>query len=233
MRNGAIHCNDCPSRSKGVFCALGAPELDLLERAHHGLHHPKGSYIFLAGNPPLGIYALVSGKVKLTKVGRGGKRQIVRILGPGDLLGHRSLMADQPYRATAEALEDCRLCYVDKAAFFSVLRSSERAALAFYRKLCLDLGEAEESLYRLSRLSVKRRLAAILVDLQDRFGGADSILGVALTREELGDLAGTTLETAIRTFRSFQKFGWVEGRGNGLKILDRAPLEKLAGRDLS
>ncbi|MBL7684426.1 MAG: cyclic nucleotide-binding domain-containing protein, partial [Deltaproteobacteria bacterium] len=115
------HCHQCAVRFGGVLCAL--KEEPLLELDHHKTvnRYKKGQIIFYEGNEPFGLYCINAGRVKLYKSGEEGRNQIVRIAGPGDLLGYRSLFAEEPYQATAEVMEEAEICCIDRNVFFPIL----------------------------------------------------------------------------------------------------------------
>ena len=114
MKKETTKCDNCDSREEGIFCELGMPELS--EISHHKITntYKKGQTLFVQGNHPFGIYCISKGNIKLTKVGSDGKETIVRIVHAGDILGHRSLFTDDNYTATATALEETEVCFIDK-----------------------------------------------------------------------------------------------------------------------
>src|SRR3989338_9543222 len=111
---GRLDCQHCSSRLLGVLCNLDDKGLDECDQHKTTNTYKKGQVVFYEGNQAYGLYCVFSGRMKLYKTGVDGKQQIMRIAGPGDLLGYRSLFADEPYHATAEALEDATICCIDK-----------------------------------------------------------------------------------------------------------------------
>jgi CRP/FNR family transcriptional regulator len=226
-----VHCQDCPCKGRATLCSIGPELLQKLDEAKTVQAYPAGTPIFLQGNKPQGLYALISGKVKIHKIGRGGRSQIVRLTGPGELFGYRALLAEQSYCASAEALEDSQVCLVDAGFFRSLLTNSKDLANIFFKKLSLELGKAEDKLLSFAQSTVRQRLAEVLTDLQQRFGAADGTLQIQLTRAEIAELAGTTPESTIRTLAEFQRKGWIkQEQRQAMHILNAAALRKLAQR---
>ncbi|HND64193.1 MAG TPA: cyclic nucleotide-binding domain-containing protein, partial [Elusimicrobiota bacterium] len=89
-----------------MFCALNADAVKKLDGAQTENLFKKGQILFYEGNPAVGVYCVSAGEVKLSKTGAGGRPQILGIVGPGTLMGHRSLLTNQPHTMTAEALVD-------------------------------------------------------------------------------------------------------------------------------
>lgn len=78
-----------------------------------------------------------------------GDQQIVRLAGPGDLMGYRSLLAAEAYSATAETLEEAQICFIDKKTFFHVLETHPSRAFHVLSALAHDLGRAESQMVNL------------------------------------------------------------------------------------
>lgn len=188
----------------------------------------KGMRIFFEGTKPLGIFSIFSGKVKVTRSLPGGRRQIVRLAGPGDLIGYRALLSDQLYKAEATAMEDCGICFIRRKTLDSLFRESTDLRQGFLKKLGQDLEEAETRLVKMAQMPVKGRIADLLCGLYRRFGSLDGRLNLGLTREEIAGLTGTTTESAIRALADFKRRGWIEGLRQDFKLLNVAALSNEA-----
>ena len=81
------HCEECPSKGKGIFCELESAALD--EVSEHKVTNvfKKGQTLFIEGNPPYGLYCVSRGNIKLSKMSEDGKDSIVRLAGAGDVAG--------------------------------------------------------------------------------------------------------------------------------------------------
>ena len=136
-------CENCISKSEGIFCDLNIPELE--EISNHKIYnsYKEGQTLFIQGNHPFGIYCISKGSVKLSKMTPDGKEVIVRIAQGGDVLGHRSLFTDDNYSATATALEDTDVCFIDKKFILKTIEKSPTVALNIINKLSSNMGAAE------------------------------------------------------------------------------------------
>jgi CRP-like cAMP-binding protein len=224
-------CQTCPSRLLGVFCSLEGPALEEFSRHKTVNHYKKGQIVFYEGNQAFGLYCVSSGHVKLYKTGVDGKQQIVRISGPGDILGYRSLFAEEPYHATAETLEDCEICCIDRNAFFPVLSKNPDLALNIIRKLSHELRVAEDLATSIAQRSVRERMAELLLMLKETYGKSvkkGTLINLKLTREEMAEMIGITQETAIRLLSDFKKDKIIDVREREITILDPKALLETA-----
>lgn len=231
----SISCENCPSREKGIFCELDLG--DLPDVNHHKVmnSYKKGQTIFFQGNPPFGLYCIASGKIKVSKVGNDGKESIVRIAGPGDILGHRSLFSKENYTATATVLEDAAICFLDKNYIFALIKSNPSIALKMIEKLSKDMGVAEARNASMSQKSARERLAELFLTFIKNYGheGPDGRvrLDIKLNRDEIASLVGTAHETIIRLISEFKEEGILEQEGKVIFIKDEEKLLEFANLD--
>ncbi|MFN8058648.1 MAG: Crp/Fnr family transcriptional regulator [Vicinamibacterales bacterium] len=195
-----------------------------LERAavlwHEGA--PTGEFMFV-----------VAGRVKLVTFGADGRESIVDLRGPGQLLCSGAACVKAPYCCSAVVQTDgARVAVLSRQDVLEAVGRHPTAVQALLREvttcsmnLCRRIGELSGGL-------LERRLAMLLLRLatqlgQPRDGGAIWI-PVALSRQDLADLCGTTFESAIRTMSRFARERVVETHGGGFLVLDRQRLEVLA-----
>src|SRR5512146_3116251 len=98
-------CFRCELRPDRVFCDLPADALHAFDGIKSVSAYPRGTQIFNEGRQPRGIFLLCDGRAKLSVCSEDGKRLMLRIAGPGEVLGLSSTMAGRPYELTAEELE--------------------------------------------------------------------------------------------------------------------------------
>lgn len=226
-----IGCENCNAKHKGIFCDL--EELALADVSHNKVMnvYKKGHDIFLQGNPSLGLYCVNSGKIKITKTGLDGKESIVRIAGPGDVLGHRSLFSHENYTASATTIEETTICFIDKKFIFNALKREPSIALQLIQQLSREMGSAEAKSASLSQKSVKERLCELLLTLKNSFGiveGARTRLDIKLTREEMASMIGTSVETVIRFMTELKEQGMIEQEGKVIFVVNEPGLLEAA-----
>lgn len=226
-KSAAVHCRTCASRGAGVFCDLSEAHLHQIDRAKTRNHYKKNQIIFYEGNHPYGLYCIASGKIKIFKVDEQGHQQIVRLAGAGDILGYRCLLSNESYSATAEAIEDADVCFMDKSTFLHLLETHPATALRVMSKLADDLGKAERQMVNIVHKNVRERLAELLLVFEKKYGekAVDGMrLNISLTREELAELIGTTQESVIRLLSEFRLDGLIAVDGRNITILNRGKL---------
>ncbi|MDO9182753.1 MAG: Crp/Fnr family transcriptional regulator [Bacteriovorax sp.] len=222
-----VSCENCVSKSEGIFCDLGIPEMDQI--SHHKINntYKKGQTLFIQGNHPFGIYCISNGNIKLTKTGLDGKETIVRIAHGGDILGHRSLFTDDNYSATATAMEDTEVCFIDKKFILKIIENNPSVALSIINKLSRDMGAAESKLSSLHQKNVRERLAELILSLKASHGVKENgrwKIDLKLTREEMATMIGTANETLIRFMTEFKDAGILEQEGKTIFIKDEEEL---------
>lgn len=228
LKNSQHSCSNCPSLSKGVFCSLGEVELKNVSSHKVTNVYKKGQTLFVQGNHPFGLYCISSGNIKVTKIGADGKESIVRIVTAGDVLGHRSLFTNQYYMATATALEDTTVCFLDKKFIMKVINDEPTVSMNIIEKLSTDMGAAENKLSSLHQKNVRERLAELLLLLKESHGVKDEKghyrLDLKLTREEMATMIGTANETLIRFISEFKEAGLIEQDGKTICIINEEEL---------
>jgi len=225
---GSLHCKDCPSRESGIFCAMELASLDDVSNHKVTNVYKKGQTLFVQGNHPFGIYCVSSGNIKVSKIGSDGKESIVRIVSAGDILGHRSLFTDQFYSATATALEDTKVCFIDKKYIMKTISENPEVSLEIINKLSRDMGAAESRITSMHQKNVRERLAELFLLLKDTHGqkldDGRWKLDLKLTREEMATMIGTANETLIRFISEFKDAGLIEQEGKTIFITNEAEL---------
>jgi CRP/FNR family transcriptional regulator, cyclic AMP receptor protein len=189
----------------------------------------RGDILFMEGSPATHVVTVVEGYVKLVKHSPSGKEVIVGIGGPGEVLGEISLLDRRPYDATAVVMTRA---VVLRESSERVLREMARDP-AMLRSLALLLSvrlrETQATVQRLATERVENRIATLLIKFAERHGvPGDVALRVPLTRQELADMVGATVETTIRTVSRFIQEGILERRGRRLVITDLDSLKAVA-----
>jgi CRP/FNR family transcriptional regulator len=223
-------CVDCKCDSK-VICALSSDEKEIISQGKGNNYYRKGQVIFYEGNHSNGLYCIYDGKVKLTKLGEDGKEQVIRFSKTGDILGYRSSLSNEPYNATATAMEDSYICHVSKDKYIALMAQNPKLSWNTMQVLSKDLKSAEQHLINIAQKTVKERIAEALILLHDTFGVKEDALtiNVSLSRSEIADIAGTTTETTIRTLATLNKEKLIHLKGKTIKVIDLKGLTRAAG----
>jgi len=222
-------CTECGNK-ESIFCCLSYNEKEVLSTNKSGNYFKKGQVIFYENNYPHGFYCIHKGKVKISKIGNEGKEQVVRFATTGELLGYRSVFSGEAYQATATAMEDSYVCHISSDSFYKVLKMDNKLSLDVIKLLSSDLKSSEQKVINISQKSVKERIAETLLLMKNKFGCEDDgkTLAATLTRTEIGDIAGTTTETTIRTLSILKKEGVLNLEGKKIIINDLNQLIRVA-----
>ncbi len=215
-------CQTCDMRADSILCA--SPDILLMvERARVTCRFKAGQNIFYAGNDPLGIFTIQSGLVKLEVTSSTGAAHTLRLVGPGGTLGYRSLFANEPYHATAVAVDDCDLCFVPKSDIMAIFKNHPDLAMKLLTHISKDLRMAEEKWMDQMDKGASERIAEALLFLQEHFKHQN------WTRREIAQWAGTTPETVIRTLAQFEKDRLIDqSDGRNIRILSHTGLKARA-----
>jgi CRP-like cAMP-binding protein len=166
----------------------------------------RGRFVFLEGDPATILNVLAEGRVKVVHETDEGGEVILRLIEVGDIFGGAGGWGAAIYPATARAQQDSVVLQLPAQRFAQLIRGRPEFAMAVVRELGVRLREAEARISGLQTERVERRIARALLRLANKTGvrGANGIeIGVTLTRQDLAELAGTTLSTASRTLSAW------------------------------
>ncbi|HCV41870.1 MAG TPA: hypothetical protein DGH68_00175 [Bacteroidetes bacterium] len=230
-----IRCSACRHRDTSIFCDLAGTHLNTIDEQRDVHTFDRGQTIFYEGNPAFAIYCVFSGLVKLFKTSKRGERRIIRLLGPGEIMGYRALVANEQYAATAEAVEATTVCIISKDTILLLLREAPAVALRLLAKMAHELRTSEEQMLDVAYTSVRQRIAQTLLFLmrKTRAGGKDvASLEVPLLRKEIADMIGTTPETLSRTLRQFSQAGILKVTRSNICVQKLSRLQSLASESI-
>lgn len=216
-------CEHCDLRQKSMFGVLCQHEQHNMNMIKTCKTYPKGQLLFHEGSWPLGVYCINKGKVKIYRIGYDGKEQIVHIAKEGGLLGYRTMISEEEYAVSAEALEDVNVCFVPKNEFLELVKENPDLQHNLLKAACSELGIMTESLTNLAQKTVRERTATTLLMLKDTYGQEgyeDGPVEINLSREDLANIVGTATETLIRQLKDFKKEGLIETEGRKVKVTD-------------
>jgi len=191
----------------------------------------KGNTLFTEGDPSDFLYTILTGRVKVVKMIPSGKEVILEIFGPGDPVGAVVAYEGRPYPASAVALEKAACLLVRRVPFFALLERHPTLLRGFLLGLTQRIIELTRRIPEVAGGRVETRFAHLFLKLADRMGrrGPDgTLVPMALSRQDLADLTGTTIETCIRVMSRWGKEGLVRTEKDGFVVLDRPGLEKRA-----
>ena len=206
-----------------------------LAAEHLPVFYPKGGMFFLEGATATGVFLLHSGRVKESMVSSMGKTAIVRVVGPGAILGLSAVLTGSPHESTAEPLEPSHADFIRKGHFLHLLKTSRGLNQLVASQLLSNQNEANATIRCLAvSSSVSERLARLLLHWaecptanQDH-RTAKVRIQVPLTHEEIGQSIGSTRETMSRLLGEFRKKKWITMNGRIWTITNGPAIRRLA-----
>ncbi|MGA9347268.1 MAG: Crp/Fnr family transcriptional regulator [Anaerolineae bacterium] len=200
---------------------------DLFVEKHFG----KDDYIFFEGDPSSWLGVILEGRVKMIKHSGAGKDVVLDVISPGEMLGEVAAFNGKPYPATAQAMEPTVVASIYRDDFLRLLKQYPALALTVIEGLGRRLREAQETIKSMAVERVERRIARILLKLAAATGSSDEegiVIEMPLTRQDIAEMVGTTVETAIRTMSKFRKKGLVQTKRGRVIILEPHQLVRIA-----
>ena len=214
-----------------VFRKLSPQDLRTIAQAATVRRYEKGQVIFEQDTPSDAFYTVASGRVKILKMLASGKDLILEVFGTGDPLGAVAAYDGRPFPASAVALEDTACVVIPRAVFFRLLEEHPSLVRGLMLGLTIRLVELTNRMAELSGARIEPRFARLFLKLAGDMGRPDrggTFIPLALSRQELADMTGTTIETAIRIMSRWGKEELVRTEKDGFVLLDRSTLEATA-----
>lgn len=209
-----IGCAACANRRPGWFCSLGSSVLADLELATSTITLPAQASLFHQGEDARCLYLICGGYLKLTAGRMNDRQMIVRIAGPGSMLGLYAVLSHGVYEVSAESLTSAQLRPVERDRFLNFLRVHKEAQMRAVQCICQEYRFALQDACRIALAeTVAARLGKLLLELSHQIGehvndGAFRF-PLLLTHEEMASMTCTTRETVTRTLGQFRKEGWI------------------------
>jgi CRP-like cAMP-binding protein len=217
-------------RSSTLYRNLSGEDQKRLAAVSLAKFYEKGDTIFREGDAPDFLFTIVSGRVKVVKLIPSGKEIILEIFGPGDPVGAVVAYEGRPYPASAVAIETAECILVRRSEFFGLFERHPSFVRGFLTGMAQRIVELTRRIPEVAGGRVETRFARLFLKLADRMGearGAARFIPMALSRQELADLTGTTIETCIRIMSRWGKQGVVTTEREGFVVVDRTTLERL------
>lgn len=223
-------CSTCRHKTEHAFCNLSPEALGFLDRISFTVPYPERAILFSEHEKCRGVFALCSGRAKLTTGSRGGKTLLLRDTEPGEILGLSAALYHGSYDVTAETVSASTVRFVKRDDFVQFLRMFGDSGMQAMRALGREYEHALDNLRSLAWLSTaSARVAQLLLQLvTEEHSGNGSGAHLSLTQEQIAQMAATTRETVTRLLMQLRKDRVISLTGSDLIIRNRAALEKMA-----
>lgn len=189
----------------------------------------KGEYLFWEGDRSGRLYLIREGKVKIVKHISAGKELVLEIVSSGEICGASSIFSETQV-ASAQAIEDVSAYSLSQKDFLLLLERHKKLAIQIILYLGEKLMKAHEMMISLASSKVDRRIAALLIGLSEKHGSLvpqGIKINLRLTHQDIADIVGTTVETAIRVMSRFKKQKMLIKDSKHIVITDKDKLKKI------
>ncbi len=217
-------------RQIAIFSALTSQEAREISPYFVTEKFTKKEGIFSEGDTSDWFYIVKKGKVKITKLSHEGKEIILEIISPLDFFGGIAVMRGFPYPANAIAMEDTEVLKISRKNLMSIM---DRFPSLMYC-LATNIGDrikgSHETLKSIALEKVESRIASLLIKLCDKAGEKipeGVAINMKLTKQDIAEMVGTTVETSIRTMSKLSKAGLVSSKAGRIIIKDLDRLKSL------
>ena len=208
-------------KKSGLFRTLSDEELKDISVLFEQASFKQNETIFHEGDPSDRFYLVAEGNVKIVKHTVMGKDIILEIMPAGDIFGGVAVLDKKPYPASAQAMENAHVIYMNRVDLIKVMEEYPVLKLEIVKYFSDKLRDAHEMLKNIATERVERRIASLLLKLSEKVGiDAHGLrkIDFSLTRQEISEMVGTTVETCIRTMSKFQKQGMIRSSESRIMI---------------
>jgi CRP/FNR family transcriptional regulator len=217
-------------REIGIFSALG--EEDVREVRGHMLsgRYRKKETIFSEGDPADWLYIIEKGKVKITKLSYEGREIILEIITDRDFFGGVAVLRGFPYPANAVAMEDTEVLKISKDGLMKIVDRFPGVLFSIMESLGERMKDSHEATKSIALEKVSARIAALLLKLSEKAGAetpGGTVIEMRLTKQDIAEMVGTTVETTIRTMSEFKRTGLVEEKDGKIILKDLSGLRSI------
>lgn len=227
-----ISCMNCSISELCIPFSLNEKELqtldDIIDRKKP-IH--KGEKLFSDGDKMRSLYAVRSGTFKTYTIDESGEEQITGFHLAGDLLGFDAI-AEHEHVSFAKALETSMVCEIPYDNLDSLSNTMPKLKMQVLRLMSNEIRADQDMLTLLNRKNAEQRLATFISSLSKRFsarGFSSKEFRLTMTRGEIGNFIGLTVETISRLLNRFHKNGLIKIDGKYISIIDLDALEDCAG----
>ncbi|TXH98498.1 MAG: fumarate/nitrate reduction transcriptional regulator Fnr [Rheinheimera sp.] len=228
----SINCQHCGFSQLCLPFTLNDSELDKLDQIiQRKRPSHKGDHLFEAGKPLQALYAVRTGSFKTYTLTEQGEEQITGFHLPGDVIGFDAI-GDQQHPSYAQALETAMVCEIPFNNLDHLLDQVPKLRQQLMRLMSQDIHGDQQMMLLLNRKTAEEKLAAFITNLAQRFGSrgfSRKEFRLTMTRGEIGNYLGLTVETISRLLGRFHKDELIHVDGKLITITNFEELSRVAG----
>ena len=190
--------------------------------------YKKKQIIFSEGNRPSNLFYIKTGTIKTFKTNDFGKELVTSLFKKNEFFGYLALLQNSNYPHTAMAMEETELAIIPRGDFEELIDSSHEVSKKFIQILAKNVSEDENKLLALAYNSLRKKVADALIILLDKYkDDNDDRFSINITRDNLATIAGTAIESLIRTLGDFKHENLIDIKEGVITVLNRRKLQNL------
>ena len=207
-----------------LFSLLSDRQLAVLFPAIQHRTYRRDSFMLRAGEKANALYVMLAGRAKVVVADDEGRREVtLAVIGPNEFFGEMSLIDDKPRSANVQAIDQCEVLYISKAAFMTCLKDNFEVAMMILRAVVGRLREANQKIASLALMDVHGRVARLIIDLERE---VNDTWVVDTGSEEMARTVGASREMVSRVLKEMRDSGLIRRDKRKIIVLDRASMDR-------
>jgi CRP/FNR family transcriptional regulator len=230
---GAIKasCSACSMHQLCLPMGLDTADINRLDQIIGARRRlARDERLYTMGEPFRNLYAVRYGHLKTCQVNAAGEKQVTGFQMAGELLGMDAISAER-HQCDAVALEDSEVCEIPFARLEELFGQVPALLRHFHRIMSREITREQNVMLLLGNMRAEQRLAVFLVNLSSRYaarGYSPTAFGLRMSREDIGNYLGLTIESVSRLLSRFRKQGWIDLDKREVRLLEPASLKAIA-----
>lgn len=231
-----VRCATCTMHQLCLPMGLEAADMEKLDEIIGRRRRiPRGGHLFRTGDPFVNLYAIRLGHFKTDQINPSGEEQVTGFQMAGELLGMDAISTDR-HHCSAVALEDSEVCEIPFSSLQLLLGEIPALLRHFHRMMSQEITREQSVMLLLGNMQATQRFAAFVVNLASRYearGYSGTKFQLRMSREEIGNYLGLTIESISRLLSKFKKEGWLRVSNREIEILNPAMLKAITAGSLA
>lgn len=228
----ACHVENCILCEAKLFSGLSSDQVCAIKGIVSRKQYATRSILYHEGEPATQLFVIKEGMVKLSSTLPDGREQILCPRGSGQLMGFGTTK-QATYRHTAEALTEVSVCTIPHKEMKQVIQQNPETALEVVELLNRELGISQTMIRNLGLKTASEKVASFILSLIPVDSGAQPEISLPLSRLEIAEMLGLTIETVSRLMADFRRKSIIVTPRGSVQVLDLEELTKLAGEELA
>lgn len=226
-----VNCSNCRLGSLCLPLALESDDIDKLDNiVQRGKPLQKGEHVYQEGGAFTSVYAVRSGAIKAYRVTDDGREQVTGFYFPGEILGMDGI-AKNSHACSARALETSAVCEIPFGSLEELSIRMPNLQRHFFQLMSREITEDQQLITLLSKNTAEERIAALMLSISSRNARrklSSTRFRLPMSRIDIGNYLGLTVETVSRVFSRLQKLEILEVSNKEITINDIRGLQDIA-----